>query len=175
MRYVIRNLRSGESTSSGNINFIVDDTGRLVTFPDQREDGDSELLVPGAADDWQDRYRQLIQESGLTKGNDIAIHSTHDELLGWNFINVSDQSEVLQEIESQRNLMLLVIFFVSLFVIAMIILVTHHMTGSIARIVRGMKKAGEGDLEVRVPPAKNMPSELETITKQFNKMMGTDE
>lgn len=166
------NLRSGESTSSGNINFIVDDTGRLVTFPDQRKMETLSFPVPGAADDWQDRYRQLIQESGLTKGNDIAIHSTHDELLGWNFINVSDQSEVLQEIESQRNLMLLVIFLSVFFVIAMIILVTHHMTGSIARIVRGMKKAGEGDLSVRVPPAKNMPSELETITKQFNKMMG---
>ena len=167
-----QNLQNGKDSLPGNLNFIVDDTGYLVTFPEQYKIETMKLPVPNATDDWQSKYSQIIQESGMTEGKDFAIHSTHDDLLGWNFVSVSDQSAVFQQIESQRNLMLLVIFLSVFFVIAMIILVTHRMMGSIDSIVKGMKKAGTGDLTVRVSPSKNMPSEMETITKQFNKMMG---
>ena len=68
--------------------------------------------------------------------------------------------------------MLLAVFLSVAFLIAVIILVTRHMTGSIKNIVAAMKKAGAGDLTVRVRRDRKMPSEMETITDQFNRMMG---
>lgn len=68
--------------------------------------------------------------------------------------------------------MLLAVFLSVAFLIAVIILVTRHMTGSIKNIVAAMKKAGAGDLAVRVRRDRKMPSEMETITDQFNRMMG---
>lgn len=64
-------------------------------------------------------------------GDNFAIHSLRDDLLGWSFVNVSDQSVVFRQIEAQRNLMLLAVFLSVAFLIAVIILVTRHMTGSI--------------------------------------------
>ena len=117
-------------------------------------------------------YGELIEGSGLMDGDNFAIHSLRDDLLGWSFVNVSDQSVVFRQIEAQRNLMLLAVFLSVAFLIAVIILVTRHMTGSIKNIVAAMKKAGAGDLAVRVRRDRKMPSEMETITDQFNRMMG---
>ena len=167
-----QNSVDGDDTLPGNVNFIVDDEGRLVTFPVQRSIENTVLPIPESENGWRESYGELIEGSGLMDGDNFAIHSLRDDLLGWSFVNVSDQSVVFRQIEAQRNLMLLAVFLSVAFLIAVIILVTRHMTGSIKNIVAAMKKAGAGDLAVRVRRDRKMPSEMETITDQFNRMMG---
>lgn len=167
-----QNSVDGDDTLPGNVNFIVDDEGRLVTFPVQRSIENTVLPIPESENGWRESYGELIEGSGLMDGDNFAIHSLRDDLLGWSFVNVSDQSVVFRQIEAQRNLMLLAVFLSVAFLIAVIILVTRHMTGSIKNIVAAMKKAGAGDLTVRVRRDRKMPSEMETITDQFNRMMG---
>lgn len=166
-----QNSADGDDTLPGNLNFIVDDQGRLVTFPIQQSIENIVLPIPKSENNWKESYSEFIKKSGLMSGDNFAIHSLRDELLGWSFVNVSDQSIVFQQIEAQRNLMLLIIFLSIIFLISVIVLVTRHMTRSMKNIVIAMKKAGIGDLAVRVSRDKKMPSEMETITDQFNRMM----
>lgn len=69
------------------------------------------LPDPKSVADNDENYRQLIKNSGLLEGNYILIQSQYDKLLGWNLINVSDQGAMINQIEQQRNLTLLVIFY----------------------------------------------------------------
>lgn len=126
-----QNSVDGDDTLPGNVNFIVDDEGRLVTFPVQRSIENTVLPIPESENGWRESYGELIEGSGLMDGDNFAIHSLRDDLLGWSFVNVSDQSVVFRQIEAQRNLMLLAVFLSVAFLIAVIILVTRHMTGSI--------------------------------------------
>lgn len=139
-----QNSVDGDDTLPGNVNFIVDDEGRLVTFPVQRSIENTVLPIPESENGWRESYGELIEGSGLMDGDNFAIHSLRDDLLGWSFVNVSDQSVVFRQIEAQRNLMLLAVFLSVAFLIAVIILVTRHMTGSIKNIVAAMKKREPG-------------------------------
>ena len=82
----------GDDTLPGNVNFIVDDEGRLVTFPVQRSIENTVLPIPESENGWRESYGELIEGSGLMDGDNFAIRSLRDDLLGWSFVNVSDQS-----------------------------------------------------------------------------------
>ena len=162
---------SDENTFHGSFNFIVDEEGRLVTFPDQTMIDSTYLPDPKTVADNDEVYRQFIRSSRLLDGNYILIQSQYDKLLGWNFVNVSDQDVMINQIEQQRNLTLLVIFLSLIFVVVTILIFINRMTGSIKNVVKAMKKAGQGNLEVRVIKDKNITTEIEIITDQFNRMM----
>lgn len=164
-------LFSDENTFHGSFNFIVDEEGRLVTFPDQTMIDSTYLPDPKTVADNDEVYRQFIRSSRLLDGNYILIQSQYDKLLGWNFVNVSDQDVMINQIEQQRNLTLLVIFLSLIFVVVTILIFINRMTGSIKNVVKAMKKAGQGNLEVRVIKDKNITTEIEIITDQFNRMM----
>ena len=164
-------LFSDENTFHGSFNFIVDEEGRLVTFPDQTMIDSTYLPDPKTVADNDEVYRQFIRSSRLLDGNYILIQSQYDKVLGWNFVNVSDQDVMINQIEQQRNLTLLVIFLSLIFVVVTILIFINRMTGSIKNVVKAMKKAGQGNLEVRVIKDKNITTEIEIITDQFNRMM----
>lgn len=166
-----QNMFTDKNAYHGNFNFIVDEEGRLVTFPDQAMIDSIYLPDPKSVADNDENYRQLIKNSGLLEGNYILIQSQYDKLLGWNLINVSDQGAMINQIEQQRNLTLLVIFLSLIFLVVTILIFINRMTGSIKNVVRAMKKAGQGNLEVRVIKNKNITTEIEIITDQFNRMM----
>lgn len=164
-------LYGDENAFSGNINFIVDDNGRLVTFPDQSMIDGTYLPDPVMIINSDETYEQFIENSGLLGGNNILIQSQYDELLGWNFVNASDQGVMMDQINQQRNLTLLVIFLSLFFLIAIILVFINRVTGSIKNVVQAMEKVGEGDLSVHVTKDKNITTEMEIITDQFNRMM----
>ncbi len=154
-----------------NVNFIVDDEGKLVTFPDQTMLDSTYLPDPKTIVDNDEIYGDLIKNNGLLEENYILTQCQYDELRGWNFVNISDLGGMINQIKQQRNLTLLVILLSLAFFVVAILMLTNRMTGSIKNVVKAMEKAGQGDLNIRVTKDKNITTEIETITDQFNRMM----
>lgn len=150
-----------------SMNFIISDEGKLVSFLDRSRIGS---VVSTKAED-KDALRLLVQESKALAGAQIAIKILRDEKTGWLIVNAADQSDLFERLQYQQRIAVLVGLLAALTLIAVILLITGRLSGSITKVVKAMKAAGGGELTIRIPPEKTMPMEIQTIADQFNKMI----
>lgn len=148
-----------------NLNFIVDDSGKIISFPDRARIG--KVIDANRAETFQ----QLIEESGVLNGDQIAIHTLIDDVTGWTIVNASDQSEFYGRIYSQQRLTILVGVFAAIIMVMIILPITRRLSGSITRVVKAMSTAGAGELTVRIDSERPMPMEIQKIADQFNSMI----
>jgi len=166
-----RNTGEEGNRKQNNLNIIVDDYGNIVSFEDAKKIG-KKIMDPSSSQELQDKaYTQLVEESGLFTGENLKVYSTYDDNLHWYFINVSDQSDAIAQMESQQKITFFVMTLSVAILIIVIILITNRLTGSIGTIVKAMKVAEQGELSVRVQVDEHMPVEIEIIANQFNSML----
>ncbi|MGE5614678.1 MAG: cache domain-containing sensor histidine kinase [Bacillota bacterium] len=165
-------LNAKGSGKSKSVNFIVDSEGKIVSFPDKTKIGLAAADISSPEREQIDGYKQLISDSNILAGEHITVHVLWDEKLGWNIINATDRSEMFRRIADQQKITVLVVIFSGLTLIALIILITNRLTGSIRRIIKAMKIAERGELSFRMEEYENMSIEFITIAEQFNHMMG---
>ncbi|MDF2941877.1 MAG: yehU 12 [Herbinix sp.] len=161
----------GENEKRSNLNIIVDDLGAVISFINSDEIGRNVISIASTQNKQEDAYIQMAKDSGLLTGEYLKVYSTYDEELKWHFINVSDQSRIIDQMMNQQKGAILLIVISVFALIIIIIFITNHMTGSIGQIVRAMKVAEKGELSVRVQIDEKMPIEIEIIADQFNHMV----
>jgi two-component system sensor histidine kinase YesM len=153
---------------SKGFNFIVDDTGRVISFYNQNQ---LSKQITSANDDEQERqddYRRYISDLGVFENENIEIHSKRNEILGWDIVNVSDQSSVVERLDSQRRIIIFV-FGCSILALAVIIFsMMSRLTRSIDIVINTIRKTGNGNMMVNVPIDDKMPSEIELIALTYN-------
>ncbi|MCI9134540.1 MAG: sensor histidine kinase [Lachnospiraceae bacterium] len=158
------------STENG-LNFIVDDSGRLVSCAGSEEIGNS--VIPGDADGEKKReiYQQIAGKTGFLGSKELSIYSVRDEKTGWQIIRATSQEELVQGLRQQQELMAGIIGLSLGAILLIMVYQVNRMTGSIKRVVRTMRKAGQGDLTVHVEPDETRPTEIEIIAEEFNSTM----
>ncbi len=151
--------------SGSAFNFIVDATGKLVSFPDRSRIGE----IVDAGDN--EAMQQLVQDSGAIKGREIAIHTLKDEKTGWTIINATDQSDLFGKVHNQQRITIIVGVLAAFIMVLIILPITRRLSGSITKVVKAMSTAGTGELTVRIENEKAMPVEIQKIADQFNNMI----
>ena len=130
------------------------------------------IIDPNFSTEERDQaYIQFIRESGALAGEYMKVYSTYDETLHWYFINVSNQSNVLAQMNNQQKITIFVLTLSVLALVVIIVFITNRLTGSIGKVVKAMKAAEKGELSIRVEADDHMPIEIETIATQFNQMI----
>lgn len=148
-----------------SLDFLVDENGMLVSFPDQTRIGYQ------FDQDNTDQYSKLIADTNLLRGKNIAISTLMDQLTGWKIVYAVDQSAFFSRIALQQQIMLFSILLIGVLLITIIVLLSKRLTGSITKVVKAINTAGEGELSVRIVPERTMPAEMQTIAHRFNNML----
>ena len=148
-----------------SINFIIDGDGNLVSFLDRKQIGKVFRV------DSEEGLLDLIQDSGVLAGDQIAINTLKDDVTGWTILNAADQSELYDRLHDQQNIAIIVSLLAAVALIIIILFITNRLSGSITKVVKAMNMAGKGELTVRIEANPAMPLEIQTIADQFNKMI----
>jgi two-component system sensor histidine kinase YesM len=157
-----------QTDPSKGFNFIVDENGRIISFYDQEYLSNQITKKDNNKSIRQDDYKNYINSLGIFENRNIEIHIKTDENLGWDIVNVSDQSQVINGLNTQRRT-IVIIFACSILILAMIIFsMMIRLTRSIDIVVNTIRKTGSGNMKVSVPIDEKMPSEIEIIASTYN-------
>lgn len=159
------------STTENGLNFIVDGEGNLISCANSEKVGQS--IHPGEADEAEKRtaYQQIAMQTGLLGETELSIYSVHDEETGWEIIRATNQEELIRALRQQQQMMAFIIVLALCAVMLVMFSQVTRMTGSIKRVVETMRKAGKGNLTIRVMSDRTRPTEIEVIAEEFNSMM----
>lgn len=151
--------------------FIVDEKGRIISNYKQDE-LTKRIVNPKASKEQRKKeYKKYINQLGIYKSNYFEVYVNHDDRLGWDLVNVTNQSRFMEQINAQRQIFVIA-FACSLFVLAFVIFsLMRQLTQYINVVVKSMEKTEQGNLNVRVPINKKMPKEVEIIASTFNTTM----
>lgn len=162
---------SKNGNEQDNLHIIVDQTGKIISFENSSKIGMRIVDLQASKKKQAEDYIQFIHNSSYLKMKNLKVYRVYDELLQWWFINVSDQSVVVNEMKNQQQLTIIIFLASVIMLIVIIYFITGQLSGSINKIVKAMKKAERGELTVRVEADEDMPVEIETIAHQFNSML----
>ncbi len=154
----------------GSFYFIVDEDGRVISYPDKRQIG-LQLSAYGLGKD-EDLSAAitdfLAENDALTESVSIAASSP---VQGWQVIGVMDQSSFYEEIRQQERTLL----FAGLAIIAgtglLIYLVSSMLARSMRRLETAMRNAQAGNLTEQINPDSAFSREMQTIAGTYNSMI----
>lgn len=163
---------TNEENVDYSYNFIVDAQGSVVSYPDKSVLTKTLFTWNQDLDNRIEQYRGFIESQELFQGKYVAVDCVHDDKFNWDIVHVSSQNKVIERLANQQKILMMVLTVSLVTLIVMIVVLIRSLTGSLQNLAKVMKTAGKGDLSVRVRPEKRMPSEVETIANEFNKMLG---
>lgn len=156
------------STTAGGVNFIVDGRGYIVSYFDKTKIGQPIYSEYATEKEKKSACKNLVRESGILGNGKLSVYTTYDEGTGWMIARVTNQDALIQNLHTQQKF-LICITLASLIIVLMLMLSQiTKMTNSIKKVVHTMRIAGRGNLNVKVKPEKNRPTEINIIAEEFN-------
>ncbi|MDE6600667.1 MAG: sensor histidine kinase [Lachnospiraceae bacterium] len=159
------------STTENGLNFIVDSEGTLISCAGSERVGQTVYGSGASEADKRAAYQKIARETGILGETELSLYSVHDEERGWEIIRVTSQEELIHALRQQQQLRVFIIVLSLCTVTAVMLSQVTKMTDSIERVVGTMRKAGKGDLTIRVAADQTRPTEIEVIAEEFNSMM----
>lgn len=160
-----------QENDENNFNFIVNESGRIVSFMNNKNIGRIITNTDKGLDERIADYNKFIETEEHYSQKYTSVYAYQDTEFGWDIVNVTDQSNLMLTLENQVKMILLL--NIALFSIA--ILVTLGMSGKLVKSVKTvldtMKRTRNGDLSMRVEVDDKMPLEIESIAVGFNDML----
>ncbi len=154
-----------------NTNFIVDDEGRVISYRDKSYIGDKVTDYKKDIDGRIEDYSTYIRKDKQYSTQYTSVYAYHDEKLGWDIVNVTDQSSLMEKLKGQFEIILLLSGLLFAIVIAFTIGMSNKLVSSVHKVTDIMEKTKNGDLSVRVDHDNKMLLEIENIAIQFNDML----
>lgn len=162
---MLHDVCAGDDKDVATYSFVVNREGELVSYRDKELLGS---IVAKTGKDKKQAYRDFAIQQDIYGEDSISIDYVHDEKWDWDIVNVSNQHEILREINWQRKATLTIFALSVVILIVIIAILTRELTGSVKSVVRIMQSAGEGQIQERVKIDRKMPSEVAVIANQYN-------
>ncbi len=142
-------LQSNIETNSENV--LVDQDGIVISCMDKSKIGTC----------WD-------EEEWVEDQSSIDVYSYDDEELHWEIFNLTDNG--IYRTKLLQNMISIGIACIVLCIVSLIIIwrLSEGLVGSVQEVVSYMRKAGQGDLSVRIPKTQKMTKEIDAIADQFN-------
>ncbi len=163
--------RGSSETHPENFNFIIDENGRVITFPNQEQLAVKIIDISTNQEKRLAIYESFIREHHVGDSRYASILLYHDDELGWDIVNVSNQKATEQKLFSQFQLVLLASILSAMAAVLLTLILSRDLSESIRQVVTTMRTASGGDMTARVHVHKTMPVEIESIARQFNDMI----
>ena len=164
---------SSSENDLSSFNFIVDRDGRIISYYN------SEMLTYKVSDasysmdEKKEAYLNYAANDMKVKKDYLSVYVYHNEELGWDIVNITNQHDAISGLSLQREIVIFVSATSLLAAIILTILLSRRLVSSVKKVVKTMHTVSTGDLESRVEIEKKMPIEVEFIALQFNEMISS--
>ena len=151
-----------EDEAEYNINFITDESGYVISYPDPFYTGihmNPELSIP-----------EFVRVTGLLKGQDTAVNKYVNEERGWVYYNVYNKDYMMRDIRNNQLMFIIISLSAILFSSILICYIVRRIGSAVALITDGIDQVREGNLNVTV--VLESQDELGQIAGNFNSMTG---
>lgn len=102
----------------------------------------------------------------------VVVMSSYGQVeksgIQWGIMAEIDQDEAMKQIVSLRNDILLMSLAISLFILAVVLIVAHRISIPLAQLKNAIGKVGDGNLNLQLPIESN--DEIGQLTQSFNDM-----
>ncbi len=169
---LLQNVCSNSETDEGISNFIVDGSGRIISFGTETSYLEKQITdVSKSYDDKLKDYANFLKNVDAHVPTNFELHVFHDEELDWDIVNITDLSGLYSLQRRQLFITLVLSLLVLVVGISLSGGLTRNLISAVKSIVKGMKEARSGDLSVRIEKTDEMPLEIESIADGFNDML----
>lgn len=169
---MLKNVCSSEEDIAYSYNFIVDAEGNMVSSPDNTLLTTTVLEQPETDEkEKKAQYQKYAEQMEQFRGKPVFVSYVHDDTFNWDIVNISSQDELVKRLTAQQGIMLTILAASLLALGIIIVILIRSLTRALNNLVRVMKTAGQGNLEVRVEEQSDAPLEVETISTEFNGML----
>ena len=156
---MLNRICNAKETETG-INFIMDQDGRCIAYPDEDFSGlkkKDSLSV-----------EEFVSLSGFMENRDIAVNAYVDPVTGWVFYNAYDRKYILRDVAASQRLYIAIGAFAILASAAAILGLVRQINRSVDEVIRGIQKVQGGDMDIRVKVI--CRDEIGKIAESFNEM-----
>ncbi len=169
---LLQTVCSNPETDEQISNFIVDGSGRIISFGTETSYLEEQITDFGKTDEEKLKdYTAFLKTVDAHVAENFELSVFHDEELGWDIVNITDLSGLYSLQRRQFFLILILSLLVLVVGISLSGGLTKDLISSVKSIVKGMKEARSGDLSVRIEKTDEMPLEIESIADGFNDML----
>lgn len=167
---LLQSLCDSADNTDGSYQFVLDGEGRLLSFSDLTQVG---RQVAGADQTVEERKASALAfvNEQFGKRPYVTAYIAHDDYFGWDIIGVSDQSNAILQLQSQRNLFVILILFAFTLTIGFTLLEMRQLMSTMRIISDAFERLGQGDLSTRVTAGESIPVEMDTVLSQYNDML----
>lgn len=167
---LLQSLCDSADSTDGSYQFMLDGEGRLLSFSDLTQVG---RQVAGAEQTVEERKAAALAfvNEQFGKRPYVSAYIAHDDYFGWDIIGVSDQSNAILRLQTQRNLFLVLILFAFTLTIGFTLLELRQLMNTVRIMSDAFERLGQGDLSTRVSAGESIPVEMDTILSQYNDML----
>lgn len=159
------------SSMEDGVNFFVDSRGFIVSCFDESKIGVPIFSEYATEKEKKSACCNLVKQSGLLGGGELLTYTIYDDKTGWTIVRVTNQEELISNLHKQQQMIICITLASLVIVLFVISSQIMRMTNSIKKVVEAMKLAGKGNLNVKVSPDKDRPTEIEIIADEFNSTM----
>ena len=159
------------STTEGGVNFIVDGRGYMVSCFDENKIGQPIYSEYATEKEKKSACKNMVKQSGILGNGELSVYTIYDEGTGWSIVRVTNQDELVLKLNKQQRLLAIITLASLGIVLVLILSQITKMTNSIKKVVKTMRIAGRGNLNVKVEPEKGRPTEIDIIAEEFNSTM----
>lgn len=153
-----RICNAGE-TETG-INFIMDQDGRCISYPDEDFSG---LKKKDSLS-----IQEFVHLSGFMENRDISVTSYEDPVTGWIFYNAYDREYILWDATRSQRLYMAIGAFAVFISAAAILGLVRQINRSVDEVIGGIRRVQGGDMDTRVKVI--CRDEIGKIAENFNQM-----
>lgn len=156
-----------QNLSDSSLGFIVDNDGRIVSYPDKSKIGQSLPIYSPEAE--RGAYMNMLTKDGyVTEHTSVYISSSLGE---WKIITAVNQQAFHENIQREQRAMLLMDAIILSVAVILIFAFTTLLSRSMNEVSNAMRQAHGGNLSAYVPETRVFSSEIAVIAKTFNEMM----
>ena len=143
-----------------NVNFIVDKSGFIISYPDSS--------YAGSKIDKQYSIEDFVQQTGKLEGRRIEANQYEDKKLGWNFYNVYDKTYMLNSMWEGFGFTFCIACLFTAFAVIVIVFTLNQIDRSLQSLMQGIRKVQDGELNVKID--EDNEDEFGEIARSFNIM-----
>lgn len=160
-----------DNNQDDTYNFMVDSSGRLVSFPQNELLSEQVIEWTEDEDQRKNAYEEFLKNQGTYDGAHVTVNVVYDEYFDCDIVNVSSQETVINRLNVQQQITVIVMGISLGMLVVVIYILTKRLSGSLQKMAGVMQQAGQGELSARVLLDQTMSGEVETIAVEFNHML----
>lgn len=111
-------------------------------------------------------YKELV--AAETKASPIVTSYTIPKL-GWTVTGVISKDNISEEFNQLKTITVFITIAAIFFAILLAVVLSNQILEPISKLIKNMKKVGEGKLDIQVGSARN--KDLQVLTESFNRMV----